>query len=491
MKAAGDNKSLAIQAHLTRATLLVQMAGRPTDKKLREAEEDIRQALALEPSTAIAHLDLGIVLLKQERDPEGIAELKLYVESPGADPSSLAEARRIMANPVRARSPFAPDFSFTTEEEQNLSNASLRGKVVLLDFWGTWCPPCRESVPMLRNLNKKYSGKAFELVGISSDDDVDVWKTFIAGQKMNWSEYIDLQRNVLDSFKVDSFPTYVVLDKDGVVRFRQSGIGPTTEGDLEEAIGKALKREPDPKLVAALAAESQTRPGPAPAAQTYTAPLTTVVVTAPTEPPAVEEPREIHHLSQTTESGIDEGVVIGNVYKNHALRMSFEFPPNWIAAKHEVLKFYNERDTASTNAAIQQHPELANSTNISIAKLIFYASKKGAGDGQRIEVPSIRITALPSHGAPLTQENFQRTATQMAGANSMRIIASPSGYQVDAHAFFRADMERATGAKYYTSFVQTLAGDYLLHIELFAYSKEELDTVASSLQAISISSDNP
>ena len=170
----------------------------------------------------------------------------------------------MIANPVRARSPFAPDFSFTTEQKQSLTNDSLRGKVVLLDFWGTWCPPCRESVPMLRDLNKRYSGKAFQLVGVSSDEDLDVWKTFIAEQKMDWSEYIDLEGRVLESFKVDSFPTYVVLDKDGVIRFRQSGIGPTTQGDLQEAIGNALKRDPDPKLAAALATEAQVEPARSP-----------------------------------------------------------------------------------------------------------------------------------------------------------------------------------------------------------------------------------
>ena len=58
---------------------------------------------------------------------------------------------------------------------------------------------------------------------------------------------------------------------------------------------------------------------------------------------------------------------------------------------------------------------------------------------------------------------------------------------MDEHAFFRADMTSAAGARYYTSFVQTLAGNYLLNIELFAYSAEELNRVASCLQAISVS----
>src|SRR5215472_4389610 len=77
-KVAGDDKNAAAGAHLFRATLLTQMSGKPTDKKLREAEEELRQAITLDSGSTITHYDLGVVLLKQERDPEGLAELNNY-----------------------------------------------------------------------------------------------------------------------------------------------------------------------------------------------------------------------------------------------------------------------------------------------------------------------------------------------------------------------------------------------------------------------------
>jgi thiol-disulfide isomerase/thioredoxin len=245
--AAGDNR-MAAQALQVHATFLAQMAGKPLDKKLKEAEQDLRQALTLDPVNSLRRRELGIILLRQERDAEGISELNSYLASPGATPAGVAEARLFIANPVRARTPFAPEFSFTVENGQSISNASLKGKVVLMDFWGTWCPPCRESVPVLKDLNKKYAGKPFQLVGISSDNNEDAWKSFIQSHQMDWAEYIDLSEQVLQAFKIDSFPTYVVLDKDGVVRLRQSGLDPETAADLADAINKALKREPDPKL---------------------------------------------------------------------------------------------------------------------------------------------------------------------------------------------------------------------------------------------------
>ncbi len=477
LKVAGDNKTAALQARLVRATLLTQMAGKPTDKKLKEAEDELRQALALDSTNAIAHLDLGMVLLRQERDAEGIPELNAFVSSPNADSRSVAEARLVIANPIRARTPFAPHFSFTTHENQNVSNASLRGKVVLLDFWGTWCPPCRESVPILRDLHKKYAGKSFQLVGISSDNDEDVWKTFIQAQHMDWSEYIDLSDEVLQAFKVESFPTYIVLDKDGVIRFRQSGLGEYTQGELTDAIKKALKRESDPKLAAAAAAEEP----PVSASNVSSA------------APSSGDGGKPATNSSTSLFGIEASSISGNVYKNEALSMSYEFPRGWIAAKPESLHVLNERSEAGAKAAVlQQHPELADSLRFSTPKIVFYASRKGDGDGQRLGLPSLRISVTPSRLDSLHLSTFQQMMDHLAVASGLKLFAQASEYTVNKHQFLRADFERSSGGPHvYQSYVQTLSEDYLLTIEVFASSPDELQQVAASLQSMSITEENP
>ena len=477
LKVAGDNKTAALQAHLVRATLLTQMAGKPTDKKLKEAEEELRQALALDSTNAIAHLDLGMVLLRQERDAEGIPALNTFVSSPNADSRSVAEARLVIANPIRARTPFAPHFSFTTHENQNVSNASLRGKVVLLDFWGTWCPPCRESVPILRDLNKKYAGKPFQLVGISSDNDEDVWKTFIQAQHMDWSEYIDLSDEVLQAFKIESFPTYIVLDKDGVIRFRQSGLGEYTQGELADAINKAMKRESDPKLAAAAAAEEP----PMSASNACSA------------APSAGDSGKPATDSSTSLFGIEAFSISGNVYKNDALMLSYEFPRGWIAAKPESLHVLNERSEAGAKAAVlQQHPELADSLRFSTPKIVFYASRKGDGDGQRLGLPSLRISATPSRLDSLRLSTFQQMMDHMAVASGLKLFAQASEYTVNKHQFLRADFEQSSGGTHvYQSYVQTLSEDYLLTIEVFASSPDELRQVAASLQSMSITEEDP
>ena len=494
IKAAGGDKLLTIQAHDTRATLLTLMAGKPTDKKLKEAEDELRQALVLDSTSALTHFDLGLVLLKQERDAEGIAELNTFISSPNADLQNVAEARRFVANPIRARSPFAPDFSFTTIEQQQISNGTLRGKVVLLDFWGTWCPPCRESVPVLRDLNKKYTGKPFQLVGISSDDDEDVWRTFVQAQHMVWPEYIDSSEDVLKAFKIESFPTYVVLDKDGVVRYRQSGFGQTTGAELEEAINKALKRESDPKLAAAAAADSAPPAASSPAAgnavggssSAATAPKSTNVAASP-------DSGKSDSTAPANLTGIEAGVLTGNAYKNSGLGMSYQFPQGWIAAKPESLHGINERTEAAAKASIlQQHPELANSLRINVPKVVFYAAKRGEWDGQRVTIPSIRITAVPSRLDEVKISAFQETVENMATASNLRIVTAPAEFHVNKHQFARADFERSVGSlRVYQSYVQSIAGDYLLTVEIYASSMDELQQAAASLQSMAITDEDP
>ena len=489
IKAAGDNKAMNIRGLQFRASLLAQMAGKPTDKKLKEAEEELRQALTVDSANPMTHLDLGMILLRQERDAEGIPELNIYITSPDANPATVAETKLVISNPIRARMPFAPNFSFTAQDHQTLSNASLRGKVVLLDFWGTWCPPCRESVPILRDLNKKYSGKAFQLVGVSSDDDEDVWKTFIQAQRMDWPDYLDASDEMQRAFKIESFPTFIVLDKDGVIRFRQSGLGDSTAGELSDAINKALKRESDPKLRAAAAGEAASASAAAPPASV----VASAAVSSPSGGPTSKESTNADSDSAPASSDIEAGLVSGNTYKNAALEMTFQFPQGLIPASAETLRAVNDRREAAAKAAIlEQHAELADSPKIAMARTVFYASRKGAWDGQHVDIPSLRISAVPSRLDSVNLDAFHQMVEKMSAAANLKLTGPPVEFRVKKHPFVRADFDRGVGAVHmYQSMVQTVAGDYLLTIEIYAYSTEELQQMAASLQTMAISDQEP
>jgi peroxiredoxin len=238
---AGDDKQLLVKAYNNKGLALQAQADKKDQKKLQAAEAVFRQALALDNARPIIHYNLGVVLMQLNRDEEGVPEIKQYLKL--QPKGGYAEtARKLAENPRRARENYAPDFSFTSLQGEYITLDDLKGKVVVLDFWGTWCPPCVESVPELRNLHKRYSKEAsFVLIGISSDRDEEAWKGFTDKNKMVWPQYRDENRKIQNAFNIRAYPTYIVIDHEGIVRYQSSGFGWGRAANLEDAIKKQMK----------------------------------------------------------------------------------------------------------------------------------------------------------------------------------------------------------------------------------------------------------
>ena len=240
---AGDDKRMLLQAYNMKGIALQAQAEMKNEKKLQEAEAVLRQGLALDADGSLPnlHFNLGFVLMQLNRDAEGIAAMKKFVEL-DADAPDAERANKMIENPRRAREAFAPDFSITTAEGEHITLEDLRGKVVVLDFWGTWCPPCVESIPSLRTLHKKFSKEpSFVLIGISTDNEEEVWRSFTTKEKMIWPQYWDRDRRVVRAFNVRAYPTYIVIDHEGVIRFRSSGTSWERSAYLSDAIKKHVK----------------------------------------------------------------------------------------------------------------------------------------------------------------------------------------------------------------------------------------------------------
>ena len=238
--AAGD-KRLILGAYNNKGLALQASAEKKDQKKLQAAEAAFRQALAMEGVSPVVHYNLGVTLFQLNRDPEGVVAINEYLQL--QPKGALVEmARKMAANPRRARENYAPDFSFTTSDGEHIALDDLQGKVVVLDFWGTWCPPCVDSIPELRNLHKRYSKEpSFVLIGISSDSDEDAWREFTGKNKMVWPQYLDRDRRVQHAFGVRAFPTYIVIDHEGIVRFQSVGTSWQRSANLNDAISKHVK----------------------------------------------------------------------------------------------------------------------------------------------------------------------------------------------------------------------------------------------------------
>jgi peroxiredoxin len=212
------------RAHTMKGNAVFSTAG--TDKKrMKAAESEYRAAVQVDPKAAVCHLNLARALLRESNDGEAKQELEACLAL-HPDEQLAREARMMLSDPRRGREDFAPEFEISTLQGQQVSLRQLAGRVVVMDFWATWCPPCRESVPELKELTRKYPTEKLVLISVSADEDEKAWREFVANKKMDWTQYRDADHRVLDAFSVHSFPTYLVIDGEGIIKQRITGLNP-------------------------------------------------------------------------------------------------------------------------------------------------------------------------------------------------------------------------------------------------------------------------
>jgi peroxiredoxin len=211
-------------------------------KKLAAAEDAYRAAAKDDPNEPAFMFKLGGILLREEKDAEGKAALQACLS---ADPRGpFAEtARKWIDDPRRARLPFAPDFSLTTVDGKTIKLSELAGKVVILDFWATWCPPCRATVPELKELVAKYPADKLVVISVSADRDDAKWRSYIAEKKMTWNQYRDSDEHVMTAYNIHSFPTLFLIDKEGIIRdqIRDFNEQMTVIGRFKDPLKKMLQ----------------------------------------------------------------------------------------------------------------------------------------------------------------------------------------------------------------------------------------------------------
>lgn len=136
-----------------------------------------------------------------------------------------------------------PAYSALSLTGDTVSLADLRGKVVLLNTWATWCHPCRDEIPELQALHEKYAARGLELIGVSVDTDGadEAIREFMRDYRMTYPVWRDPGERVSAQFHTVGVPTTFLIDRAGVLRWRKTG--PIQPGDatlaaaLEQALG--------------------------------------------------------------------------------------------------------------------------------------------------------------------------------------------------------------------------------------------------------------
>jgi peroxiredoxin len=148
------------------------------------------------------------------------------------------------AKEKKPSSALAPDFILKTIDDQEITLSQLKGKVVLLDFWATWCGPCRESIPHLVHLYKTYRENGFEMIGISLDKgDPQVVRNFAKSMDIPYPIVIASEK-VVRNYKVTKIPTSFLIDKEGRIRESITGFNSAIAQQITTKVADLTSEKP-------------------------------------------------------------------------------------------------------------------------------------------------------------------------------------------------------------------------------------------------------
>lgn len=135
----------------------------------------------------------------------------------------------------------APNFSLKSLSGENIKLSELTGNVVLINFWASWCGPCRQEMPILNAIHNKYKALGFTVLGVNVEEQVANARSFIADRPVDFPILIDSNNTVSRLYEVIAMPTTVVIDRDGQLRFLHRGYQSGDEAEYRKMVKKLIR----------------------------------------------------------------------------------------------------------------------------------------------------------------------------------------------------------------------------------------------------------
>ena len=135
----------------------------------------------------------------------------------------------------------APNFTLKSLSGENLKLSEMAGNVVLINFWASWCGPCREEMPYLNALHKKYEALGFTVIGVNVEQQSKDAKGFLRNTPVDFPILLDNQNKVSKMYEVVAMPTTVMVDRDGNMRYLHKGYKPGDEKKYANVVKKLIR----------------------------------------------------------------------------------------------------------------------------------------------------------------------------------------------------------------------------------------------------------
>ncbi|NYF79089.1 TlpA disulfide reductase family protein [Granulicella arctica] len=227
-------------AEMSRGVALYRQAGDKGKPDLLHAADDaFKAAQANDAKNASAHYMDGYVLTRLGQMDAAREQFQACVSCLSPKDPSYTRVQHFAADPALSMAKRAPSFTVISLDGSKFTLDEMGGRVVLIDFWATWCGPCNEELPHMKKIAKEFAGQPLVIISVSWDSDETKWKSFIAKNEMNWVQYRDADHGLSKSFGVQAIPHYFTIDSDGVLTAEMLGSGSDVEGKLKKLVAKA------------------------------------------------------------------------------------------------------------------------------------------------------------------------------------------------------------------------------------------------------------